>query len=100
MTSQQFKNAWRITDQPLSNISADKLTGFNLSADIISFLTETGLPIYASPFLSFEYVAHETYLAIGLCRDGDLIIVDNNEIKQLTETGPVFFNSSINAMAD
>lgn len=68
--------------------------------DTAAFLTETGLPIYASPFLSFEFVPHEKYPAIGLCRDGDLIIIDNNELKQLTANGLLFFNSSINALAD
>lgn len=100
MTSQQFKSAWRITDQPLSVISSDKLSGFNLERDTAAFLTETGLPIYASPFLSFEFVAHEEYPGIGLCRDGDLIIIDNNELKQLTANGLLFFNSSINTLAD
>jgi hypothetical protein len=100
MTSQQFKNAWRTTDQPLSVISSAKLTKFNLLPDTTLFLTETGLPIYASPFLSFEFVEDEKYLAIGLCRDGDLIIIHNNELQQLTSDGPLFFNTSINTLAD
>jgi hypothetical protein len=95
MTSQQFKNAWRDTDQPLLVIPVK-----GLLPDTAEFLANTGLPIYASPFLSFEFVEHPQYPAIGLCRDGDLIIINNNEIQQLTASGPLFFNTSIHTLAD
>jgi hypothetical protein len=100
MTASQFKSAWRTTEQPLAVISPDRLTSFHLLPDTRAFLTETGLPIYASPFLSFSFIEHRQFPIIGTCREADLIIINQEEIQQVTQQGALFFNSSIQALAD
>ncbi|WP_090102732.1 SUKH-4 family immunity protein [Chitinophaga sp. CF118] len=128
MTPQQFKCDWRNTDQPLSPISPERLIRFNILPFTNEFLTISGLPVYASPFLSFAddstsiidginklteqfnfgnlQAEYEKYINIGLCRDGDPIVVNtssNDQIEQLEHKNnfqSVFFNTSINHLAN
>ncbi len=53
MTAVQFKEIWSKSDDNLSRISRDRLIGLGLNSSTIEFLTASGLPKDAEPFLSF-----------------------------------------------
>ena len=128
MTPEEFKNSWRDTDQPLSPISPVRLLDFNMQPATNAFLVKSGLPVYASPLISFvedsddiyhgiarftvqfntgdQQAAFEKYIVIGSCHEGDVIVVntaDNDVIELLDHKEnykPLFFNTSINHLAD
>jgi len=125
MTPYDFKNIWTVDDETLTPLTLSKLSRFNLLNTTVEFLSEAGLPNYASPHLSFacntdnniygiyklteqsDYLdlEYEKYIAIGYCRDGDIIAIDtndNDQIKQLDHEdlfSEKFFNSSIWTLA-
>ncbi|WP_462253000.1 SUKH-4 family immunity protein [Ferruginibacter sp.] len=128
MSPQEFVNKWSYLDIPLSPISKDRLEKFNLLPHTAEFLMIAGLPVYTSANLCFtndsddlieginllteQYdflekgIGYEKYVVIGSCRDGDAIAInisENNQIEELDHEdsfNPIFFNSSINALAD
>jgi hypothetical protein len=128
MTPEQFKNSWRDTDQPLSPISPVRLLDFKMQPATNAFLVKAGLPVYASPLISFvedsddifygiarftvqfnageQKDAFEKYIVIGSCHDGDVIVVntgDNDKIELLEQNDNYkarFFNTSIGHLAE
>lgn len=128
MTPEEFKNSWRDTDQPLSPISPVRLFSFNMLPATNAFLVKSGLPVYASPLISFaedsddifygiakftvqfnvgeQQETFEKYIVIGSCHDGDVIVVNtaNKDVIELLDHEddfkPKFFNTSINHLAD
>lgn len=128
MTPEEFKNSWRDTDQPLSPISPVRLFDFNMQPGTNAFLVKSGLPVYASPLISFaedsddiyhgiakftvqfdtgdQRDAFDKYIVIGSCHEGDVIVVntaDKDVIELLDHNDnykPLFFNTSINHLAD
>src|SRR4051794_34931691 len=125
MTPYDFKNIWAIDDKELIPLTISKLPRLNLSDATIEFLSIAGLPNYAAPNLSFACntdnniygiyklteqcddldVEYEKYIAIGYCRDGDIIAIDTSDsdrIKQLDHEdlfSEKSFNSSIQTLA-
>jgi hypothetical protein len=128
MTPEQFKNSWRETDQPLSPISPVRLISLNMQPATNAFLVKSGLPVYASPLISFaedtddifhgmakftvqfdtgdQQEAFEKYVVIGSCHDGDVIVVNtaSKDVIELLDHNDnfksMFFNTSINHLAD
>jgi len=126
MAPYEFKNIWTANGEILTPLTLSQLPKYNLSKDTIDFLSLAGLPNYAAPNLSFasntdnnisgifklteqcDYLGteYEKYIAIGYCRDGDIIAIDTNDndkIKQLDHEdlfSEQFFNSSIKAFAE
>jgi hypothetical protein len=109
MTASEFKKTWRADDQPLAVMPAEQLERFNMRASTKEFLATVGLPVYASPFLSFmdgKKFNTERYIVIGANRNGAPIVVDtgnNDRVELLNFQGsfqPVFINSSLEQLAD
>lgn len=128
MTPEQFKNSWRETDQPLSPISPIRLLDFNMQPATNAFLVKSGLPVYASPLISFaedsddifhgiarftvqfdaaeQKDAFEKYIVIGSCHDGDVIVVNTAEkdvielLAHEEDYKAKFFNTSISHLAE
>lgn len=125
MTTEEFKNTWTKNGDALSPLTPSRLTGFNLQPATVKFLTTSGLPFDAAPYLSFaqdkddifyginkltdQYdfleSEHEKYVVIGSC-DGDPIAINtdkNDEVEWLDHEdlfSSRFFNTSLMAMAD
>jgi hypothetical protein len=127
MTPQEFITAWTNTEETLTPISPELLKRFNFSKATFDFLSIAGLPIFSEPNLSFcvnsddtvygivklaeqfnfgdDKEKYERYVAIGSCRDGDIIAVDTNDNDTILELDhgdlfrPLFFNGSINTLA-
>ena len=53
MTPTEFKNTWTTDNDSLFPLSEEKCKGLNLKQETIDFLTITGLPDNAAPYLSF-----------------------------------------------
>jgi hypothetical protein len=126
MTPQEFKNIWTSTGDKLSPLTERRLVGLNLRPSTIEFLTTSGLPVDAAPFLTFADNSADKYkgivrltdqfdfledefkkwIVIGSCSDGDAIAINverNDQIDWLDHDNyfePAFFNSSIEALAD
>ena len=128
MSPQEFKRRWIDVKYPLSPISAERVRRFSLLDRTRDFLTIAGLPEYTECFLSFakdlddltfgivklteaypfldDEPGFDQYVVIGSCRDGDAIVVDTSQQDVILELDhedmfrPMFFNSSIEAMAD
>jgi hypothetical protein len=106
MSPQEFKQVWVKVEWPLARISAERVDRFSLLETTRNFLTITGLPEYAEPFLSFAkdsddltygivklieahpylcepgfepYGRFDQYVVIGSCRDGDAIVIDTSQ---------------------
>lgn len=110
MNAENFRNSWRDTDQPLAVMDAETLVRFKMLPETHNFLTITGLPVYASPFLSFidntKRFTTERYIVIGAGRNGDPIVIDTgnkDQVEQLSFQSAVlleFVNSSIGQLAE
>jgi hypothetical protein len=126
MTPLDFKRNWKYKELPLSPISLTRIKRFNLRPSTKEFLTLAGLPVTASPFLSFandtdDYIdgigrlsercegvdsSFDKYIVIGACCDGDPIAINelhDDRIFWLDDEdnfNPFFFNTSINALAN
>jgi hypothetical protein len=48
----QFKNAWTVSDPNLQPISLQTLARFDLDKEAVDYLSQSGLPKDALPFLS------------------------------------------------
>lgn len=126
MRPEEFKSIWTSTGDTLSPLTESRLTGLNLKLNTIEFLTKSGLPVDAAPFLTFadnsadkykgiirltdqfEFLEEEfkKWIVIGSCSDGDPIAINaknDDQIDWLDHDNyfePGFFNSSIEALAD
>lgn len=128
MTPEEFKNSWIETDEPLTPLSPEQVNRFNLKQETKVFLIKAGLPTSVAPVLRFandtddidygiskltdlydfeeDRAEFDKYVVIGSCRDGDPIVINTEEndiIEELDhEDGftPMYFNSSINALAE
>jgi hypothetical protein len=126
MTPQEFKSIWTSTGDTLSPLTESRLIGLNLKPKTIEFLTKSGLPVDAAPFLTFadnsegkykgivkltvqfDFLEEEfeKWIVIGSCSDGDPIAINvesGDQIDWLDHDNyfePGFFNSSIEALAD
>jgi len=109
MTASEFQKTWRAEDQPLAVMPEEQLARFSMLPATKDFLSVTGLPVYASPFLSFmdgKKFNTERYIVIGANRNGAPIVVDtgnNDKVELLNFQGsfqPVFINSSLEQLAD
>ncbi len=126
MTPEQFRHIWTANEDNLSPLSTGSLVGLNLKQSTIDFLTVTGLPFEAAPYLSFvqnkadsyntinKLTKHydflepkyEKYVVIGSYSDGDVIAIntdDNDQIVWLDHEdyfSSRFFNSSIHSLAE
>jgi hypothetical protein len=71
MNYSEFQTAWKKSEQNLQPIAPDTLKRFNLNKETINFLSESGLPTNASPFLSFvgDACANKKYSTINLLTD-------------------------------
>jgi hypothetical protein len=125
MTPQEFKTIWAGEQDNLIPVPPTLLAGLNLSPDTIDFLSQAGLPLDASPFLSFvdsfegrykgiarltdqyDFLEEEfrKWIVIGSCSDGDPIAINpdrNDQIERLDHENyfePDFFNCSVEALA-
>jgi hypothetical protein len=126
MTAEEFKQIWKSEDDNCSSIHPELLGGLNLKPSTVNFLTVTGLPIEAAPFLSFTVNANafepginklpeifdflesefDKYIVIGSDGNGDLIAINtesNDQIEWLDHEDNFssrFFNTSINSLAE
>jgi hypothetical protein len=126
MTPQEFKSIWTSTGDTLSPLNESRLIGLNLKRKTIEFLTKSGLPVDAAPFLTFVDNSEDKYkgivrltvqfdfleeefkkwIVIGSCSDGDPIAINvesGDQIDWLDHENyfePGVFNSSIEALAD
>lgn len=126
MTPEEFKNIWTKNGETVSPLTPSRLQGLKLLPSTIEFLTISGLPFEAAPFLSFaqdkddifdginklsdQYdfleSEYDKYIVIGSCNDGDAIAINtnlNDEIEWLDHEdlfSSRFFNSSISTMAE
>lgn len=126
MTPEQFKQTWTINGEKLSPLKVDNLLGLNLKPSTIDFLTISGLPFDAAPFLSFvqdksEFYKtinsltkhydfldpeYDKYVVIGACNDGNIIAINTDENDRIVwldhedNFNSCYFNSSINCLAD
>jgi len=128
MTPEEFKNTWITTNEPLNPLSVERLNRFDLNPETKYFLIEAGLPTFTEPVLRFandtddfdygisklidlydfeeDRKEFDKYVVIGFCRDGDPIVINTDEDDLIEELdhedgfSPMFFNSSINALAE
>ena len=54
MTPEEFARAWVVADDRLSRFTPDSLAGLHVAPGDLEFLTRTGLPDSAAPFLGFD----------------------------------------------
>nr|WKN34936.1 SUKH-4 family immunity protein [Tunicatimonas sp. TK19036] len=125
MKPEEFKKIWTDLEESLNTININRLRGLGLSKLTIDFLTSTGLPDSAAPFLSFAKDSDdiyegvqkltmiydflesefEKYVVIGSCSDGDPIVVNtekNDRIEYLDHEDYFTsrpFNSDVITMA-
>ncbi|WP_430968554.1 SUKH-4 family immunity protein [Spongiimicrobium sp. 2-473A-2-J] len=125
MTPKEFEKQWISKKGNLNKISPSRLVNLGLSKPIIEFISISGLPNDAPPFLSFgsntddkyrgihkltkiyDFLepGFDKYVVIGSCSDGDPIVIntlDNEKIEYLDHEdyfSPRFFNTSIISMA-
>ncbi len=127
MNPQEFKNKWNSkVDARLCAFTPIQLEGVNLSVYDKSFLIESGLPVYAAPYLNFtenrenkiqsvkerfgdfnDQDQVEEFLVIGLYRDyepvcingenGQILYLGFNHLEQLE---PTLMNSSITQLVE
>jgi hypothetical protein len=128
MTPHDFEKNWSNIENPLTPLTLFSLERFNLSKSTVDFLSNSGLPTYAEPNLSFvidtddvfyginklterfdlydKKSEFEKYIVIGSCRDGNQIAIDTGDNDKIVELdhedlfSPMFFNSSIETLAD
>jgi hypothetical protein len=125
MTPEQFKKAWALAGEDnLNPLQHDKLLALGLSATTATFLSQSGLPESAAPFLSFcdnsddvlygigklrdlhDFLPEEfdDYVVIGSCNEGDPIVIniktDQVEFMDHEDNfSSQLFNSSIATLA-
>src|SRR5690606_3948608 len=66
MTATEFKTQWAMREDNLQPISLKNLEGLNLKQSTIDFLTISGLPADAAPFLSFAKDTDDGYYRIAI----------------------------------
>jgi hypothetical protein len=128
MNPSQFKTVWTISEQNLRPISLHTLNRFELDKETVEFLSQSGLPKDAAPFLSFVGDTHPNdkysticlltewfhfleaeyrkYVVIGSDGNGDVIVINmaNNFIIEWLDHedyfSSTFMNCSINQLAN
>lgn len=71
MDTSKFQSSWTIDEPNLQPISLQTLNRFELTRETVAFLSATGLPRDAAPFLSFvgDYNPNDRYSSISLLTD-------------------------------
>jgi hypothetical protein len=125
MTPQEFSDDWIKNGGMVSPIDPERLLGLNLKEETIDFLTISGLPVQAPPFLSFakdtddyyegistltkqyDFLAPEftKFVSIGYDAGGNPIVIntDNDQVEWLdqeNEFSSRFMNSSITHLTE
>jgi hypothetical protein len=127
ISSIEFKQKWNELEAvQLKPIPISKLKPFDLNALTIDFLTHSGLPDGAAPFLSFfqgtpvgrgeiQLITNiysslgaefDRYIYIGYCDDADPIVLNTAENDQIeilarhNDFSSSFLNSSISSLAE
>ena len=128
MKPSEFKTAWTESEQNLQPISLQTLSRFELDKETVEFLSQSGLPSDAAPFLSFvrdvypndkystisfltewfDFLEPEfhKYIVIGSDGSGDVIAINtaNNFIIEWLDHEDYFssrfMNSSISHLAN
>ena len=128
MNHSEFQIAWGKSEQNLQAIALDTLNRFELNKESVNFLSESGLPTSAAPFLSFVGNAQvnkqystinfltdrfnfleaefRKYIVIGFYGHGDIIAINtanNFMIEWLDHENyfsPRFMNSSVSQLAN